>query len=112
MATHGVQPLDENGNVINVQPLDFNQVLDGLVALAATQYEVVADSIYRLVGATDIYYLTGDSTVAAITINGTINSAWLPANTVQYVRMKAGQTTLSVASEFADGGCFNAVRVG
>jgi len=110
-ATDITFPRDENHEAIPVLAHDFNSVVGGCVMLAGSTVTISANSIYRLVGNTDMNYAYGTGAVVALCPFFGLNSARLPIDQIEYIQAKNGQTSLSVVSEFADGGCFNLIRM-
>ena len=102
-------PHDNNGNPIDVLPHDFSQVAHGLITLAGTCVGLCHSALYRLVATSEIFFRYGGASTAALT--NPPNCAWLPANQVEYLWLKQGQTTLSVASRYVTAGCFNVTRL-
>lgn len=105
-------PRDENGEAIPVLPHDFSSVVGGCVMLAGSSYVLTANAIYRLVGNTDLFFRYGPyATTVALTRAFGLNSVRLPADQVELIYTKNGQTSLSISSEYANGGCFQAIRM-
>jgi len=106
-------PRDANGEPIPILPHDFNSVQNGLGQLAGECLSVAADGVYRIVADTDLMYSYGDTTVAALTIDNApgAKTIRLPANQIEYIWMKTGQTTIAYASPWADGGCVSLIRM-
>jgi len=104
-------PVDPNGNAVPVLPHDFNDIVGGCVMLAGSTYALTEDAIYRIVGDSDLFFAYGGGATAALTPVFGLNAVRLPANQIEYLRPRDGQTSLSVVSELADGSCFNLARM-
>ncbi len=110
-ATDITFPRDKNHEAIPVLAHDFSSVVGGCVMLAGSSYAIDENSIYRLVGSTDMLYHYGNSTAVALCNFFGLNSVRLPPDQIEYLFSKNGQTSLAVSSDIADGGCFNLIRM-
>lgn len=104
-------PRDQNGEAIPILRHDFNNQVAGCVMLAGSSVAVDAQAVYRYVGNTDALVAYGDGSIAALCrINGMVGTR-IPIDQIEYIVTDVGQTSLSVVSEYADGGCFDLIRM-
>ena len=104
-------PRDTNHEAIPVLSHDFGEQAGMCVMLAGSSITVTADALYRVVGNTDAIVAYGRGDIVALCRIFGMQGFRLPQDQIEYILPKAGQTTISIVSEYADGGCFDVIRM-